>query len=336
MKRTYRWLFFVLLLTPLLMLGGNKVALTQTPNQLRACADFAFSTEEDFLSRGPVPPDGNPIITDGDLLSNAGVVCMRNNALLRKWEIQVDLGLDAVDVLQVDRELVAFSTSLNDPNHRFTAGDLLSTWGMIIPNQALLNLFQVHGDRGLDAVHFVGDLDNIIAFNEAASQHSRRDWLENPTLLPTLLDRYHVDIWFSIEGTVLRAATQSITDGDLLSAARGVIIVPNATLLPAGVPAGIPARGVDFGLDAFSASRMTDFNTGYFSTEILHQGKLTFSDGDILRSGNGIYMKDADLVKSFEPLAEFLGTDALFIHFRTMKSDRYLPIILKNFLHLQN
>lgn len=332
MKRTYRWLLLLLLLTPLLMFGSNQIALTQTSGQLQACADFAFSTEEDFLSQGPVPVDGNPIISDGDLLSRTGVVCMRNNNLLARWEISVDLGLDAVDVLDVEQELVVFSTSLNDPQQRFTAGDLLSTWGMIIPNEALLTIFQVNGDRGLDAVHFVGPLDNIIAFNQIASQQSRSSWLRNRSLLTTLLKRYGVDIWFSIEGTVQQAATQSIYDGDLLSAAHGVIVARNANLLPLAVPAGIPTRGVDFGLDAFSAPRLADFTTGYFSTEILHRGKLIFSDGDILQSGNGIYMKDMDLVSPFEPRADFLGVDALFIHFRSLEIDRYLPMVLKDFI----
>ncbi|NOZ51288.1 MAG: hypothetical protein GXP37_14790 [Chloroflexi bacterium] len=332
MKRNTRWLLLMPLLTVLFILSSSQLAVTRTNSQLAACADFAFSTEEDFLSQGPVPADGNPIISDGDLLSRNGVVCMRNNDLLRRWDSNVDLGLDAADVLQVDQELVAFSTSLNDPQQRFTAGDLLSTWGMIIPNQALLTMFQINGDRGLDAVHFVGSLANIIAFNQVASQQPRSTWLENPSYLVTLLKRHGVDIWFSIEGTERLASTQPIYDGDLLSAAYGVIVARNANLLPVSVPAGIPLRGVDFGLDAFSAPRLSDFNTGYFSTEILNRGKPSFSDGDILQSGNGIYLKDIDLVQPFEPKADFLGVDALFIHFRTGQTSGYLPLLLKDYL----
>ena len=38
------------------------------PSALPACLEFGFSTEEDFVTQGPVPSDGNPIISDGDLL----------------------------------------------------------------------------------------------------------------------------------------------------------------------------------------------------------------------------------------------------------------------------
>jgi len=332
MKRINRWLLLVPLLVLLFMISGSQMAISQQTTQLAACADLAFSTEEDFLTQGPLPIDGNPIISDGDLLSRNGVVCMRNQDLLRRWDVNVDLGLDAVDVLSVEQELVAFSTSLNDPQGRFTAGDLLSTGGMIIPNQALLTLFQVSGDRGLDAVHFVGPIKNILAFSEVASQQPRSAWLEDPSQLATLLKRHGIDIWFSIEGTVRQNAVVDIYDGDLLSAAYGLIVARNAVLLPPFVPAGIPTRGVDFGLDAFSAPRPSDFNGGFFSTEILYHGELSFTDGDILRSGDGIYVKDADLTKAFEPKADFLGTDALFIRFRTPQSTRYLPLLLRKYI----
>ena len=37
------------------------------PSQLPpGCQDLAFSTEEDFVTRGPEPPDGNPVISDGE------------------------------------------------------------------------------------------------------------------------------------------------------------------------------------------------------------------------------------------------------------------------------
>ncbi len=332
MKRPTRWLLLIPLLTVVVLISSSQLATTQTPTNLLACAKLAFSTEEDFLSQGPVPSDGNPIISDGDLLSRSGVVCMRNNDLLRQWDINDDLGLDAVDVLDVEQQLVAFSTSLDDPQGRFTAGDLLSTWGMIIPNQSLLMLFQVQGDRGLDAVHFVGLPANILAFNAEASQHPRDDWLRNSILLVTLLKRHGIDIWFSIEGTERLASAVPIYDGDLLSVATGTVVASNAQLLPPTVPAGIPVRGVDYGLDAFTAPRALDFATGYFSTEIINRGDPPFTDGDILLTGNGIFMNDATLVRPFEPLADFLGLDALFIHFRSDQPKDYMPLLLKDYL----
>ena len=39
-------------------------------------------------------------------------------------------------------------------------------------------------------------------------------------------------------------------------------------------PAGIPERGVDFGLDAVTKGESTEF-----STEILYEGELSFTDG---------------------------------------------------------
>jgi hypothetical protein len=138
----------------LLLLMVTTPVNGESLSSLDACKDFAYSTEEDFLTAGPVPADGNPIISDGDLLNRYHTVCARNRELLSAWDIADDLGLDAADVLDVQRELVAFSTELDDPRGRFKAGDLLITNGAIIPNVALLSLFQVGRDLGLDAVHF--------------------------------------------------------------------------------------------------------------------------------------------------------------------------------------
>ena len=158
-----------------LILSPPNVAVGLAINQLSSCEDFAYSTEEDFITQGPVPPDGNPIISDGDLLGRFGAVCMRNAGLLQNFDVTYDMGLDAVDVLDVETVLVAFSTELNSPHGNFRHGDLLTTGGAVIPNQALLALFQVAGDRGLDAVHYIGKLDDIIAFNVFASTISRDD-----------------------------------------------------------------------------------------------------------------------------------------------------------------
>lgn len=67
----------------------------------------------------------------------------RNVQLLRAFQVAPDLGLDAVDIVDVERELVAFSTELNSPTGSFSAGDLLTTHGAVIPNQALTFAFGV-------------------------------------------------------------------------------------------------------------------------------------------------------------------------------------------------
>ena len=319
-----------IVLTLILFLQPPQRALTQGVTQLAACQECACSTEEDFLTRGPTPPDGNPLISDGDLLSCNGSVCMRNAQLLQIFDETNDLGLDAVDVLHVERALVAFSTELNSTHGIFTEGDLLTTWGAVIPCQALLIRFQVSGDRGLDAVQFVGKVDDILSFNEMAKSVSRSQWLREPGTLVTELNRYEIDIWFSIEGTERSASTVPIYDGDLLSAADGTIVVPNSGLLPATVPAGIPSRGVDFGLDAVAAPRDGFRQMIRFSTEILYQGEAAFSDGDILMIGNGIAISDRDLYAPFEPVAYSLGTDAFYAKLvRPAFWDDFLPYILK-------
>ncbi|MCK4826670.1 VWA domain-containing protein, partial [bacterium] len=64
--------------------------------QVQKKKDVFFSTEEDFVTQGPKPYDGNPIISDGDLLNAAGYVYMRNTKLLSELvEKEFDLGLDA-------------------------------------------------------------------------------------------------------------------------------------------------------------------------------------------------------------------------------------------------
>ncbi|MGD2156727.1 MAG: hypothetical protein PVG32_07615 [Anaerolineales bacterium] len=313
----------------LVFFGIQRTVFSETTAQLSGCADFAYSTEEDFITQGPTPPDGVSYISDGDLLGANHTVCMRNRDLLSVFDVPEDLGLDAVDVIDVEKELVAFSTELNDPAKRFTEGDLLTTWGAVIPNQVLLTLFQVQGDRGLDAVHFVGDIQNILAFHDAITSITRDEWLKDPGALSNLLTEYEVELWFSIEGTELSAATVSILDGDLLSA-QGTIKLSNADLLPASVPAGLPSRGVDFGLDAFSAERSLDTLEGVFSTEILYQDKTSFTDGDVILVGNGVDTPDVDLYTPFEPLADFLGTDALHqsaVPPQPTFFDIYLPLV---------
>ncbi len=142
------------------------------PEALKDCAELAFSTEEDFVTSGPLPPDGNPIISDGDLLGPDCAVCARNGDLLEWFGVapDLDLGLDAADVLDVDKYVVAFSTELDSPHiGQFTAGDLLITNVTIIPNVALLFATKVAQDMGLDSIHFWGKPSDIASFlGEAA------------------------------------------------------------------------------------------------------------------------------------------------------------------------
>ena len=282
---------------------------------LSYCEDLAFSTEEDFVTQGPEPPDGSPIISDGDLLGTGCAVCARSADLLGKLDVMLDLGLDAVDIIDVEAYLVAFSTELGYTSPLFTAGDLLVTNGAIIPNVALLNQTGVNPnlDLGLDAVHFKGSKTQIMAFLAwASTEKSRSDWVQTPALLSGMLVEFTIDIWFSTEGTAPTPTNPAFLDGDLLSARYGTIVQHNSDLLPSSVPAGVPSRGVDFGLDAVAAAR--DGARIRFSTEILYSGaQISFTDGDVLEFGNGVVeYTNSDLVLSCEPTAGFLGLDALY------------------------
>ena len=55
------------------------------------CKMLYFSTEEDFVTQGPEPADGNPIISDGDLLGPGCVVFARNHKLLTAFKTERDL-----------------------------------------------------------------------------------------------------------------------------------------------------------------------------------------------------------------------------------------------------
>ena len=299
--------------------GSIDVSLAPQPlpderNAWALCGRMAFSTEEDFLARGPVPADGNPIISDGDLLGSGCVVCARNHELLQPFDVEDDLGLDAIDILDETRKLAAFSTELDSPHAgQFTAGDLLFTNGTVIPNAALLHSFGIpHPDMGLDAVHFVGDPGQILEFAQYALEVGSAYW-KRPGALQASLRQFDIDIWFSTEGTAPYPAFPAFLDGDLLSARDGIIVARNALLLPGTVPAGIPTRGVDFGLDAVTASRQPTRETIRFSTEILFRGEPTFTDGDVLLILNGVVYAHSDLIRCFEPVANFVGLDALFI-----------------------
>jgi FG-GAP-like repeat len=293
--------------------------------QLDKCMDLAFSTEEDFITQGPVPPDGNPIISDGDLLGSDGAICARNRDLVGLFDVTEDLGLDAVDIINMDSGLVAFSTELDSPHNspptiHFTAGDLLATNGVIIPNIALTYLFNIvlslGYDIGLDGVHFVGDEERIIGFLNEARGLGREYFITDPGALSGMLRQWGLDIWFSTEGTGPIPTNPGFLDGDLLSARDGTIVVSNSSLLPNSVPAGIPSRGVDFGLDAVAGDREEYRERIGFSTEILYTGEPDFTDGDVLLAGNGVIRTNNDLITAFEPRTDFLGLDALSMAIR--------------------
>lgn len=319
MQRLARILLILSILATLLLGSAGSVAGQVGREALAKCKEFAFSTEEDFVTQGPEPPDGNPIISDGDLLGPGCAVCARNADLMPvQWEITDDLGLDAADVIDVDSYLVAFSTELDSQPWSpagFTAGDLLVTNGVIISNQTLTYRWSegkgVGYDIGLDAVQFIGDPANIIAFLEAAAG------VQQP-ITPGVMDELFaafedVDIWYSTEGTLGPVDAPGFLDGDLLSARDGSIVAGNDVLLPPGVPAGIPVRGVDFGLDAATNDRSKKPEQLVFSTEILYEDELSFTDGDVLRFGNGVVATNYDLIQCFEPRAKELGLDALSV-----------------------
>jgi len=330
MRKTKQTILCGLLLCSLLFIPSARADEQAVLANLAACKEFGFSTEEDFVTRGPLPADGNAVISDGDLLGPNHAVCARNAELLAFWKIPEDLGLDAVDVVDVERNLVAFSTELDDPGRRFTAGDLLATNGAAIPNTVLLTRFQVSHNMGLDGLQLIGSVSGIIGFLNRAAEVSRAKWLETPDLLFQLLIDFKVDIWISTESTELRAAKVPILDGDLLSVGSGTIVVHQADLLPPAVPAGLPARGVDFGLDAVAASRNGDIRTIRFSTEILYRKTPAFTDGDVLKKGDGIEYLNSVLVSPFEPYARFLGLDALHVNLpATATRLGYLPSVLK-------
>jgi hypothetical protein len=314
MQKAMRITALLVTLAAALLLPAGLASGHVGPEALQRCREFAFSTEEDFVTHGPEPPDGNPIISDGDLLGTNCVVCARNLDLVGGFDVNSDLGLDAVDVLDVDKYVVAFSTELDSPNRgQFTAGDLLVTNGAIIPNVALTHLFGIGYDIGLDGVQFIGTGEDILSFLDYARQVSRDDWLRSPANLAPQLEEFEVDIWFSIEGTWERAVEPGLVlDGDLLSAATGTIVAGSGDLLPSSVPAGIPMRGVDFGLDAVASGRTGDKEHIVFSTEILYEDRVSFTDGDVLQYGNGVVLTNEELIRCFEPKALFVGLDALY------------------------
>ncbi len=319
MQKRMRALTLTLCLVTMLIVSPGLVTSRVREPDLKYCVDLTFSTEEDFVGQDIIISDGDLLGIVHDATGPQCGICARNADLLANLEVRDDIGLDAADVISADAFLVAFSTELDSPNNalptiHFTAGDLLDTNGARIPNMALTVLFQVPYDIGLDAVHFVGETDAIIEFLTDAEQYGRDDWLDpDPGLLVRKLEEFDIDILFSTEGTWSVEGAPGFLDGDLLSVRRGAIVIPNADLLDPSVPAGIPADGVDFGLDAVTADRRGTEETIHYSTEILYDGRLSFTDGDVLKNGNGVLFKNYDLLHCFEPKARELGLDALSV-----------------------
>jgi hypothetical protein len=150
-----------------------------------------------------------------------------------------------------------------------------------------------------------------------------------------MLKEYSIDLWFSIEGTAEMVGAPTILDGDLLSAANGTIIKRNGEWLAAPIPAGLPSRGVDFGLDAFGADCYGSMDWARFSTEILYKDVAgnTLTDGDVLAYGGGVLQVNWDLTAGFEPMTRMLGLDALsYPYWREscgQKVPGYLPLITR-------
>ncbi len=281
------------------------------------CKGLVFSTEEDFLSRGKEPPDGNPLVSDGDLLaydaaSANTIVCARNRDLVQRFDVSEDVGLDAVDVIDAEAGIIAFSTELDSPHGNFGQGDVLFPDGTVIPNAVFAMPFKLRDNIGLDGVHFTGDRDRIFEAVKVAREIGRDGLRNDPGGYIGKLKEIGVDIWFTVEGTGPDPKNPSVLDGDILSLVTGSKVAPQSVLLDPPVPAGIPSRGVDFGADALSADRKGNRKTILFSTEILYRGdRVTFTDGDVLRIGGGMAIKHPVLIKALEPAADFLGLDAL-------------------------
>mgnify|MGYP006971848208 CR=1 FL=1 len=151
-----------------------------------------------------------------------------------------------------------------------------------------------------------------------------------------MLEEYSVDLWFSIEGTLEIAGAAPILDGDLLSAASGTVVERNGDWLASPIPAGLPYRGVDFGLDAFGAGCFGKMEWARFSTEILYRGDdagPAFTDGTVLAYGGGVLQENWDLIAGFEPMTRMMGLDALsYPYWRENCGEKlpsYLPLILR-------
>ncbi len=307
-------------------LSTGEVQAQDQQGNYADCKGLWFSTSEDFRSRNQGASLGHDIVSDGDLLAyvvgSGSYICARNEDLLRRFDIErYDHGLDALDQVVIDAEFVvaAFSTELDSMHSaaHFTAGDLLFSTGAIIPNQALLVNFNMprSWNLGLDAVTIEGTPRGKRELLEKLSSTSRDQLLENPGILIEILEGTDTDILFSTEGTPPEVDKPQFLDGDLLSAKNGTIVRSNADLLPA-LPAGLPDRGVDYGLDAYTPAMdpIERVPVELLSIEINARDGF-FSESDLLQVGPGIYLPSETLVQNFEPFDTDMGLDALAARF---------------------
>ena len=284
------------------------------------CTGLWFSTSEDF--RSGVDQPGGPIISDGDLLTyevgSGARLCARNTDLLRRFDVNnFDHGLDALDQVQLDEGVViaALSTEIDSVNSaaQFTAGDLIFTTGPIVPNGALLAAFGLPRslNLGLDAVTIEGSPDEKRRLLAVLDNTSPDEFRDNPERLVEILEETNTDILFSTEGTPPDVQQPLFLDGDLLSARNGTIVRANADLLSL-LPAGLPARGVDYGLDAYTpaVNPLELVPIEIFSIEV-QAGERVFSDGDALLPDPVLYLQAPELIKAFEPRDFDMGLDAL-------------------------
>lgn len=300
-------------------LGSLAFTAPQAVAQNDPCRGLLFSTEEDFTMQRGEGPDGNPIVSDGDLLaldpaSGQTSICRRNRDLVQPFDVsREDLGLDAVAAVDENAKLIAFSTELDSPHGNFSAGDLLFTNGAVIPNAVLMQNFDIRHDIGLDAVNLVGDPERWRAVADRVRGLGRDELLSQPQRFLDLLKEAELDLLFSTEGTAPEVDKPVFIDGDLLSV-FGVIHRSNTALMPM-LPAGVPANGVDFGLDAYTFGRNIEGDgvLELFSSEIVGRAEDPFTDGDVLVSGPSVWLKNESLLKSLFPATFDLGLDALHL-----------------------
>jgi hypothetical protein len=309
-----RMMIVALSVAILLIFPSGTITARQILPNPDPCKEGAWSSEVDFWSRGAVPFDGNAYVSDGDLLGRFGDVCARNADLLSSFGVKDDLGLDAVDIY-FEIDVVAFSTELDAPDGAFTAGDLLTNTGIIIPNAALIAPLGISYDVGLDGLQFIGEPDVVKQLLDKVTAVSRTDWLSAPLMLQEILNdlsqQSEIDVWFSIEGNWPAGGLPTILDGDVLSARDGSIVLTQGDLLSPFQADFRPGMNgyIDYGLDALAAPRNGEKGKVLFSTEVLNL--KSFTDGDVLALSGGIVVLNTDLSNTFFE-AEYLGMDALW------------------------
>lgn len=224
-------------------------------------------------------------VTGGDLISSAGQVVKRNQALTARFGIMPpvpDLGLDAVDVLPGGEIAFSIQTDIfSGTAGTLHEGDVLSSQGRIVTNYAALSgAFGPQpptADQGLDALHVLRSGE--IYFSVARDFFSER------------------------LGRMIRR-------GDLLSSA-GRIVKANEELIAPFQPAD---PKLDYGLDAIYVWPSGEV---WFSVEDGFYGQHfePYGTGDLLSDQGYVVYRNLDMVSPFQPLEDLadFGLDALFI-----------------------